>query len=197
MERKSAGSMAFDEEWAERWLESKGWKRSVAGDDDFQRAVKAVVAYVADPSRGIVIIGNVGVGKTALASILFGYLRTDKVRIDCSDSGSVDMLVPESDASVNGGVYNSEVDEYFKMAVMIDDIGTEQIRSSYTNVLDRVGNFIVRYEARGTGRLILTTNKSLEELMKRYGDRVVDRILNKCIVLKLSGESKRNRMVFA
>ena len=187
--------MAYDEAWAKRWLEQKGWKRSVAGEADFIKAVKAVVEYVANPKRGIFIMGQVGVGKTALANVLYGYLKGRKVKIDCADNGMVDLLVQQADSVTNGGIYNSGADEYLGGAVMLDDMGSEEIRILYSNTLDRVGKFIVRYEARGTGRIIVTTNFTMEKLMKRYGDRVVDRILQKCIVLKLEGSSKRNRTI--
>lgn len=190
---KSLG--CFDEEWARRCLEKNGWLESVAGDVDFAKACKAVSIWASNPPIGLLITGKAGSGKTMLCDRLFEKLSTDKVRIDCSDNSSVDFLVHESDAYANGGVFNSSADDYLRRAVMLDDIGTEEIRMLYGNQLDRVGKFIVRYHARGTGRLMMTTNLSGNELMSRYGARVLDRIMDRCVVLSLTGKSKRNAIV--
>ena len=185
----------FSPAWAAAWLERRGWKRDIAGDVDFDMAVKAMVAICANRSKGLLVIGAVGVGKTALAEIVRGASRMPTVRIDCGVSDSVDLLVPESDATLNGGVYNSGIDDLMERTVLIDDLGSERVVKAYGNELDRVGNFIVRYHARGKGRLLATTNLSGKAIEARYGARVLDRMLDMCIVLKLTGTSKRAREV--
>ena len=191
MSNQTKSLTCFDETWARKWLEVNGWLESVAGEVDFSKAATAISLWASKPPIGLLITGRAGVGKTMLCQILFEKLRTEKVRIDCSDNSSVDFLVHESDAGSNGGVYNSTVDDYMNRTVMIDDLGTEEIRTSYGNQLDRVGKFIVRYHQRGTGRLMMTTNLTGSEMMSRYGARVVDRIMDKCVVLALTGKSKR------
>ena len=78
---------------------------------------------------------------------------------------------------------------------MLDDIGREVIRSAYGNRLDRVGNFIAKYTLRGKGRMIITTNLSANDISDKYDDRILDRIMEKCIILPLHGSSKRNRNI--
>lgn len=176
-------------------LERNGWLRAVAGGADFDRAVRAVAA-AESAGKGLLLMGSVGVGKTALADILFRCSRGPRVRIDCSDSSAVDMLVPQSDANLNGGTYSSGVDDMIANAVVfLDDIGAEAVVRAYGNELDRVGNFIVRHHARGRRRLLATTNLNGEQLVAKYGARVFDRLVDKCVILKFAGRSKRGREV--
>lgn len=174
-----------------------GWHRSVAGDEDFALASKAVAQMSTDPRRGLLLIGNVGVGKTYLAEMVFAGIRTSKARIDCANNDSVDDLVLPCDAQANGGVYNSAADDLLDVSILIDDLGAEQFRQVYGNVLDRVGAFIVRYHARGRGRLIVTTNLSLAALEARYTSRVLDRLADKCVIAQFSGNTKRRWDVVA
>ena len=52
----------------ERYLESHGWTRQVAGDADFDAAVLAV-GKMAETGKGLVVSGEYGVGKTALEAV--------------------------------------------------------------------------------------------------------------------------------
>lgn len=176
-------------------LERNGWQEDVAGYEDFNRAVRAVVA-AETAGKGLLIMGAVGVGKTALADVLFKCSRGPKAKINCSDSSSVDMLVPQSDANLNGGTYSSGVDDMIANAVVyLDDIGAETIVRAYGNEFDRVGCFIVHHHARGRRRLLATTNLNGEQLQAKYGARVFDRLVDKCVILKFAGRSKRGREV--
>ena len=182
---------AFDERTAAAWLTNAGWLREVAGDADFEVAAKAVSEMSADPRRGLLLMGNVGVGKTLLAEKVFAGVATRKVRVNCSDNDAVDDLVPPCDAQANGGTFNSAWEDYLGATVFLDDLGTEAMRQVYGNVLDRVGNFVVKYHLRGRGRLLVTTNLTAEAIERRYTSRVLDRLLERCVVAKFSGRTKR------
>ena len=52
----------------ERYLESHGWTRQVAGDADFDAAFLAI-EQMAATGKGLIVSGEYGVGKTALASL--------------------------------------------------------------------------------------------------------------------------------
>ena len=52
----------------ERHLESRGWTRQVAGDADFDAALLAI-EQMAATGKGLIVSGEYGVGKTALASL--------------------------------------------------------------------------------------------------------------------------------
>ena len=58
-----------------------------------------------------------------------------------------------------------------------------------------MGDFIQRYHYKGKGRLMVTTNLNSSQINERYGGRVLDRLLEMCVVYKMSGNSKRERVV--
>lgn len=195
MKRTSPSQPGFNAAWAAAWLQRQGWRRDIAGERDFSAAVRAMVELAADRNKSLLLIGQVGVGKTALAKIVCSAVRTPVVRINCAESEDVDLLVPESDSAINNGVFNSEAGALLARTVFIDDMGAEPILKSFGNELDRVGNFVVRYHLRGSGRLIVTTNLSGGELEAKYGARVFDRLLDMSVVVRLSGGSKRGRTI--
>lgn len=177
------------------FLEREGWRRDVAGEHDFALAAQGVAHLVMNPGAWLMLTGNVGTGKTFLAETVWKHIRRKKFRVDCSDDGQVDWLVGPADAAANGGVFNSAADELLEMDIFLDDLGSETLRNSYGNILDRCGKFIVKYHARGRGRLIVTTNLDGRALGERYGDRVFDRLVDRSVTVKFAGKSKRNRTI--
>lgn len=164
-------------------LEKFGWLKSVAGDNDFDRAVSAIVAMYAS-GRGLFLTGDAGCGKTQLLRAMQKIMGLDNYSwFYCKESSDMDALRP-SDSDALGGT------------VFIDDIGSEEIVREYGNTVDVVGNFIQLYHYRGKGRFMATTNLNSQSINDRYGGRILDRILEMCVVLKLNGKSKRQRMVF-
>ena len=89
----------------------------------------------------------------------------------------------------------SKDDDILKANVYVDDIGCEEIIREYGNVVDVVGDFTQRYHYRGEGRFFATTNLNSEEINQRYGTRMLDRILEMCVVMKFDGKTKRERIV--
>ena len=60
---------------------------------------------------------------------------------------------------------------------------------------DTVGVFIQTYHLRGKGRFIGTTNMNAKDLGVKYGSRIVDRLLEMCVVMRFDGASKRERII--
>ena len=191
----SQNRSGFNAAKAAAWLERKGWKREIAGDADFEKAVKAMVEIESQPKKSLLLMGAVGVGKSSLAQIVFDAVQGDKTKIDCANTAEVDFLVPEADAARNNGVYSSGAHELLGRSVWLDDIGAEGVLKNFGNDLDRVGNFIVRYHTTGKRRLILTTNLDGKMITAKYGARVFDRLLDMCVIVKFEGKSKRDRAI--
>lgn len=112
--------------------------------------------------KGLFLYGGVGLGKSVLARIVIPAILLKYHR----------KVVTVYDAQ---GM-NDNLDEVLrKRIICIDDIGTEDIKNDYGN--KRHALFEVLDSAEKHGKLVIvTTNFTLDELVAKYGDRVIDRI---------------------
>lgn len=164
-------------------LEKHGWVKSIAGDAEFNKAVSAIQAMFSS-GRGLLVTGDAGCGKTQLMSALRDWLNSDTLNwMYCKEPKDINYMRYDDDA-IKGNVF-------------VDDIGCEEIIREYGNIIDVVGDYIQRYHYRGTGRFIATTNLNSQQINERYGARCLDRLLEMCVVLKLNGKTKRERIVYA
>ena len=168
----------------ERHLESNGWTRRIAGDADFDAALLAAME-MSETGKGLIVSGEYGVGKTALVNALsrgscFGVF---KVRLALSDDLQR-LTRPWQD-------YFAE--NPYAQNVWLDDLGAEAPASDFGIRINRAGDFIVAYhELHGAGtRLFITTNLTTAEIDARYGGRVLSRLKDLCVPLRLRGSDKR------
>ena len=164
-------------------LEENGWVKSIAGDAEFNKAVSAIQAMFSS-GRGLLVTGDAGCGKTQLMSAIRDWLN----------SGTLNWMYCKEPKDINYMRYD---DDAIKGNVFVDDIGCEEIIREYGNIIDVVGDYIQRYHYRGNGRFIATTNLNSQQINERYGARCLDRLLEMCVVLKLNGKTKRERIVYA
>lgn len=167
------------------WLDRNGFLRSVAGDD-FQ-TVSTAVAEAVSTRRGLFLTGPCGCGKTRLLETVFrkGRSSSPKYWIDCYDPDSAWLL---------NRAENQRVNEMFGMSLFIDDLGTE-VKVEYGRRTDYVAEFIRQYHSRGKGRLYVASNLSSEDMLRLYDERIVDRLMEMCVVCRMSGPSKREKTV--
>lgn len=174
--------LKISSETVARNLEKGGFLRSVAGNEEFDKAVKAVVLMF-ESGRGLFVTGDAGCGKTQLLMALRKWLRpcTSLVWYYCKEEKDVCALRWDDDA--------------LNDIVFIDDIGCEEIIREYGNVVDVIGDFTQKYHYRGAKRYMASTNLNSERLNERYGMRFLDRVMEMCVVLKMGGKSKRERLI--
>lgn len=174
-------------------LQANGWTREVADTyrdskgahkvNNFDRAVRAAVAALSVPKRGIIVSGDYGCGKTSFVKALTGFGKIPYL-FDMNDRMARECLDP------NGG-YRDGYNELFRHSLIIDDLGAE-LRKQYGEAdYSEARDFICEYFTRGKGRLFITTNLHLTELLDRYGGRFCDRLKEIGIPLPFEGGSKR------
>ena len=124
--------------------------------------------------RGLLLMGNVGRGKTEigrniLPAVIDYYCRRI---VNCYDA--VDLSARKSEFLHNC------------WPLCIDDLGTEKDAKS-RDVFERLAD---QMEKRGRF-LIVTTNLSGEDIRRIYGDRVYDRLKGNTTCIIFKGESMR------
>jgi len=159
-----------------------GFDREKAGQD-FDTLVEAgVKAFsMTEPRRvGMIVTGDYGCGKTHFIKCL----KLKGLFVDLTISETVNWLDQRGD-------YSNGIEELCERNIFLDDLGAENIKNEYGVKRDIVGEFICRYHTRGKGRLFITTNLRGNELIDRYGGRVVDRLKELCVPVRMTGKSKR------
>lgn len=165
---------------------------SVGATIDYREEVKryidmAAVWCVSHRKAGMMVIGNIGVGKTTLMKAVAATYRI----VEAKPITMVDAV----NASIMG-VEDKRSFEQLKDSTMlaIDDLGTEQLTAkSYGNETTPMVELLTnRYNKRMF--TIITTNLSDKELAERYGERMADRLVELCDTIYYDGNKKSYRI---
>lgn len=131
-------------------------------------------------NKSIFIHGNTGVGKTYFCHAVANG-KKEKVE------NFVSMLYEFRDY-IQRGCFSERVDSLCdKEYLIIDDIGSEKTSDFVIEFIYTIVNR--RYE--NLKKTILTTNLTFKDFGDRYGDRILSRIAEMCVLVELSGNDKR------
>jgi energy-coupling factor transporter ATP-binding protein EcfA2 len=154
-------------------------------------AFKLLAAAHADPSKGILITGPAGCGKTHF----FKSLYNNKYIKRASDI----VKIYQDTRQINGLFWFDLLRVYegasWEAPLIIDDLGQESALNNYGTKIEVLEEIIyIRYLdwQRSKALTYITTNLSAIELDRRYGRRVTDRLAEMCHIVKF-GEAKSLR----
>ena len=140
---------------------------------------KAIKEAGAD-NKGIFIHGNSGLGKTYFCHAVANG-KKEKVE------NFVELLYELRD-NIPKGFYNDAIKNLCdREYLIIDDIGAEKLSDSVSELVYMIVN--KRYE--NMKKTILTTNLPFDKFSERYGDRILSRIAEMCVMVEVTGEDKR------
>lgn len=167
---------------------------SWALDDDNREVVTSVAAWLAreprqniDLNKGLLIIGNVGTGKTLLLRALREAMR-DSYGAMFGIRSCAEMVRVFADEGYQG------IEDWLNGPhVCFDDLGSEQAGAHYANKTNLMAEVIeARYERLSSGRKCwthLSTNLGTDEIERRYGARAYSRLKHMCNLLDLGSSS--------
>lgn len=158
-------------------------------------------------SKGLLIMGKVGCGKTlilkALSILLGRFLCPVKPFYPVFPIGISFFpvyLITDSFMKMGYDIFNGDIkyresgltfaEKLNKPNLFIDDIGSENIVSNYGNQTNVIGElFIRRYDSRSA--VFATTNLDPKSLLAFYGDRVYSRMTEMMNFIVMEGNDRR------
>ena len=143
------------------------------------------------PRQCLWLCGGCGRGKTHLARIL-----RDRLQIPMRIADDISRDVTTDDMTA----YDRRLYTTAAQDLIIDDLGSETLRSSYGNASEFPQLLQRLYELwRYNGKLLIVTSNyglvgnSIDALNARYGERVTDRLVEMFMPVKLTGKNWRRQ----
>jgi hypothetical protein len=188
--------------------------KSFSVDNDNRAQVKLVCQYFAgvetpeiNPSKGLALLGNVGVGKTYLMAFFFQNQLQSYTMANCrkiegqwvEEAAAKDKpaqgVISRYSAPIQGAT-NSNPFAHVHLGVCFDDLGTETSPSKAygeeKNVLAEI--LMNRYESGMPYNMThVTTNLSAHDIGIKYGNRIRDRFREMFNVINFPNEAKSRR----
>jgi len=176
-------------------------------DPSNQEPVRQICMYFAndsnfkgDLSKGLLLMGGVGVGKT---SIMKFFIKNQRLsyRVDaCRDI--------ETNYSAYGDEWldklsfmipiasNSDYFGHQEIGLCFDDLGTEANGKHYGKEKNVVAELILNRYDNGLPKIAthITTNLTADELKKQYGTRVTDRLREMVNIIQYPKDAKTRRV---
>jgi hypothetical protein len=148
-------------------------------------------------NKGILIMGNVGVGKTDLMRFFQKNKKCCYKVVSCNDV-SADYLIYKDEFD---GIYSTptrmainDADVFFQRVrgFCFDDLGTEDVKNAFGNKKNVMADVILDiYAKKIYGCFHVTTNLSSDEIEATYGSRVKSRLREMFNVFELPGIDRR------
>jgi len=147
--------------------------------ENLSKGLKDSIQLSIDENKGLFVFGGTGTGKTyAMHALARGKGKVENFP---------ELLVEYRDYMSRGSYFERIVFLTGQDYLFIDDIGSEKtsdfvIEFLYILVNKRYGNL---------KRTVFATNLTLDDFRDRYGDRVISRIVEMCVMVDMSGEDRR------
>jgi len=168
--------------------------------DDPLFIVSANVFKIKNPSlsKGIMLAGNFGTGKTWLMKLFSKnqrqvfHIRNAKKIANIFEADGEDVS-KEFENKIKNPANDSNSFYQQHAGLCIDDIGTEDIKNHYGNKKNVIGDLIeARYSKGNTGVFLhATSNLSAQQLKDFYGERVTSRIREIFNLIEVPGNDRR------
>lgn len=156
----------------------RGMRYLLKAEPQWLPAYDEIADWMTDnKGKGLLVVGHCGTGKTLICGKVIPIL------INCLEKKIITPYTAQE--------LNERLEEALrKKLVYIDDVGTESELVQYGNRRNAFCELVDYAEGR-KNLLIMTTNKTTEELAQKYGNRTVDRLVGITSLVTIKGDSFR------
>lgn len=151
-----------------------------------------------DLSKGILLAGSVGVGKTWLMQLFAKNQRqvfAVRAAKAIADAFGIDGEEGLASYKTPFKLPANDMENFYQpyKGLCIDDIGTEEVKNHFGNKKNVIGDLVEqRYSQGHTGPMLhMTTNLASDQLKEFYGARVTSRIRETMNIIIEKGKDRR------
>ncbi len=139
-------------------------------------------------SENLMLIGNTGLGKTHLSTAIAGKVIERGFDVCYDTATNVFTSFENERFGKESSKFATPTERYFSCDLLIiDDVGTEAVTQFTISALYN----LINTRAINEKQIMLSTNLTLEEMKKKYGDRIASRLFGESIVLQFTGKDIR------
>lgn len=143
-------------------------------------------------SQNLMFIGSTGLGKTHLSTAIAGRVIERGFDVCYDTAANVFSSFENERFGRQNSKFALPTDRYFECDLLIiDDLGTEVITQFTVSSLYN----LINTRSMNGRPVLLNTNLSLEEMQKKYGERIASRLFGESIVLRFIGKDIRLQKV--
>lgn len=141
--------------------------------------------------KGLLLTGEPGLGKTNILSMVVPTLIRNKTKLNVNVIPADQLTKPCKRTIPSMPESPCNLDYLVACPFpIIDDVGTESVVNNYGEKFDPVQRVVAAAE-KDNKALFISTNLSVEELIRRYDVRTADRMQGLCKVVEFKGYSLR------
>lgn len=139
-------------------------------------------------SENLMLIGDTGLGKTHLSTAIAGRVIERGFDVCYDTATNVFSSFENERFGKQNSKFSIPTERYFDCDLLIiDDLGTEPATQFTISALYN----LINTRAINEKQIMLNTNLSINEMKKKYGDRIASRLFGESIILQFVGKDVR------